>query len=112
MLKKILTFNLLFVLVFQPVAATILVPASMTDQTATGDLLKHSKHCPDRATPDCADMQGCFAPGHSSCDAKVTSLLFISLFDAAVLLDVLPAQLGNHYSLAPQGPPLRPPRYS
>jgi hypothetical protein len=112
MLRKIFIFNLLFVLVFQPVAATMLVPASMTDQTATGDLLKHSKHCPDRATPDCADMQGCLAFGHSSCDAKVTSLLLISLFDATLLLDALPAQVSNHYSLIPQGPPLRPPRYS
>jgi len=112
MIKKILIFNLLFVLVFQPVAAMMLVPASMIDQTATGDLLTQSKHCPDRATPDCADMQGCLAFGHSSCDAKVTSLPFINLLDPAVQLDVLPPQLGNHYSLAPQGPPLRPPRYS
>jgi len=112
MLKKILIFNLLFVLVFQPVAATMLVPASMTDQTATGDLLKHSKHCPDRATADCTDMQGCIAFGHSSCDTKVTSPPFKGPFDAAVLLDVLPAQLDYHYSLAPHGPPLRPPRYS
>jgi hypothetical protein len=112
MLKKILIFNLLFVLVFQPVAATLLVPASITDQAEAGDLITQSKHCPDKTAPDCADMQGCIAFGHFSCDSKVTSLLFVSLFDAAILLDILPAQLGNHYSLAPQGPPLRPPRYS
>ena len=112
MLKKILIFNLLFVLVSQPVAATMLVPASMKDQAGTGDLLTQSKHCPDKSAPDCADMQGCIAFGHSSCDTKVASLLSISLSDAAVLLDVLPAQLGNHYYLIPQGPPLRPPRYS
>jgi len=111
MLKKLLVFNLLFALVLQPVAATMLVPASMTDQAGTGDILTQSKHCPDKTAPDCADMEGCVAFGHSSCDAKVTSLPFVSLFDAAILLYV-PAQLGNHYSLTPQGPPLRPPRYS
>jgi hypothetical protein len=112
MLKKILIFNLLFVLVFQPVAATMPVPASMTDQAGTGDILTQTKHCPDKTAPDCADMQGCIAFGHSICDAKVTSLSFISLFDVAVLPDVLAGQLNNHYSLVPQGPPLRPPRYS
>jgi len=112
MLKKILIFNLLFVLVFQPVAATMLVPASMTDQAEAGDLITQSKHCPDKTAPDCTDMQGCIAFGHSSCDAKVTSLLFISLFDAVVLSDVLPVKFSNHYSLVPQGPPLRPPKNS
>ena len=112
MQKKILIFNLLFVLAFQPVAATMLVPAVLTDQTGTVSPLTHSKHCPDRATPDCAYMQGCFVSGHSNCDAKITSLLYVSLFDTAVLRNVPPVKVSNHYSLIPLGPPLRPPRYS
>jgi len=112
MLKKILIFNLLFVLVFQPVMATIIMPASLTDQISTGGLVTQSRHCPDRATAGCADMETCFTIGYSNCDAQVATLPFLNRFDAVKLPGELATDASNYYLLIPQGPPPRPPRYS
>jgi hypothetical protein len=112
MTRTLLILNLLMVLVFQPVAATLLVPASMTDPASPGDLLTQSRHCPDRTAPGCADMETCSAIGYSSCDAQVAALPCINRFDAVELPAELKANVSNFYLLIPQGPPLRPPRYS
>jgi hypothetical protein len=112
MIRTILILKLLIVLVFQPVMATMLVPASLTDQEKTGDLLTQSRHCPDRATPGCADMEACSAVGYSSCDAQIAALPIMNRFDAVKLPGELATNANNYYLLIPQGPPGRPPRYS
>ena len=112
MTRTLLILNLLIVLVFQPVAAAMLVPASMTDQVNTGDLLSQPTHCADRTAPGCADMEACSAIGYSSCDAQVAALPCVNRFDIVELPDELAANVSNYYLLIPQAPPLRPPRYS
>jgi hypothetical protein len=112
MTRTLLILHLLIVLVFQPVAATMLVHASMTDPASTGDLLTQSTHRVDRTAPGCADMETCSAIGYSSCDAQVAALPCINRFDAVELPAELKANVSNYYLLIPQGPPLRPPRYS
>ena len=112
MTRTLIILKLLIVLVFQPVAATMLVPFSMTDQVNTGDLPGQPTHCVDRTAPGCADMETCSALGYSSCDAKAVALTCISRFDAVELPGELAANVCDYYLLTPQGPPLRPPRYS
>ena len=112
MTRTLLILNLLIVLVLQPVAATMLVPASITNQASTGDSITHSRHCPDRTAPGCAEMETCSTIGYSSCDAKVAALSCLSRFDAVELSGELTANVCDYYLLIPQGPPLRPPRYS
>ena len=112
MLKKILIFNLLLVLVFQPVMATMIVPASLSDQVNISELLTQPRHCPDRTAPGCADMETCFTIGYSSCDAQVATLSFVSRIDAVKLPGELATNDNNYYLLIPKGPPPRPPRYS
>jgi hypothetical protein len=112
MIRTILIIKLLIVLVLQPVMATMIVPASLTDQVKTGDLLTQSRHCPDRATPGCANMETCSAIGYSSCDAQIAALPIMNRFDAIKLQGELATKASNYYLLIPQGPPPRPPRYS
>lgn len=112
MLKKLLIFNLLFALVFQPVMATMTVPASLSDQVNIGDLLTQPRHCPDRTAPGCADMETCFTIGYSSCDAQVATLFFVNRIDSVKLPGELATNDSNYYLLIPKGPPPRPPRYS
>jgi hypothetical protein len=112
MTRTLLILNLLIVLVFQPVAATMLVPTSMTGPASAGDLLTQSTHCTDRTAPGCTDMEACSAIGYSSCDAKVAALPCINQLDAVELPGGLAANVINYYLLNSQGPPLRPPRYS
>jgi hypothetical protein len=112
MLKKLLTLNLILVLVFQPVAVVFAGSGGLDDQMTTNHFSSSMMDCEHMNTLVCPGMDICANVGHTGCDLK--SLRILSTVEPGTLylsMTMLPNR-GFLFPLAESAPPLRPPRIS
>lgn len=109
MIKKLLTINLVLVLVFQPVAVVFAGSGGLDDQITTSDSVMDCEHM---NTPDCPGMDSCTNIGHTGCDLKnlrILSIVAPGTFNLSITM-LSPGEA--RYPLTDTTPPFRPPRIS
>ena len=112
MIKKLLTLNLILVLVLQPVAVVFAGSGSVGDQNAITNLSSSVMDCEHMNTLDCPGTEVCSNVGHTGCDLKNQRFLSIvgpGTFNLSI--SMLPHR-GFLFPLTESAPPLRPPRIS
>ena len=112
MIKKLLTINLVLVLVFQPVAVVFAGSGGLDDQITTSNSSSPVMDCEHMNTPDCPGTDSCSNPGHAGCDVK--NLRILSIVETVCLGPSNSIQLykNAYFPLTETAPPLRPPRIS
>ena len=112
MIKKLLTLNLILVLVFQPVAVVFAGSGGVGDQNTITNLSNSVMECEHMNTLDCPGTEVCSNVGHTGCDLK--NLRFLSIVEPGTFnlsISLLPPR-GFLFPLTESAPPLRPPRIS
>jgi hypothetical protein len=112
MLKKLLTLNLILVLVFQPVAVVFAGSGGLNDQMTTNHFSSSMMDCEHMKTLDCPGPDICSSIGHTGCDPK--SLRILSTVEPGTFnlsITMLPHR-GFLFPLTESVPPFRPPRNS
>ena len=112
MIKKLLTLNLILVLVFQPVALVFAGSSSPEIQVANSNSSSSTMDCVHMSTLDCPGMDICSHVGHTGCDIKNLRLLFVVGTVSLGLSHLLQAYKNDCIPLTETDPPLRPPRIS
>ena len=77
MIKKLLTLNLILVLVFQPVAVVFAGSSNLETQVANSIFSSSTMDCEHMNTLDCPGMDICSNVGHTGCDIKNLRILSI-----------------------------------
>jgi hypothetical protein len=112
MIKKLLTLNLILVLVFQPVAVVFAGSSSLETQVANSYFSSSTMDCEHMNTLDCPGMDNCSNVGHTGCDVKSLRILSIVETVSLGLSHPVQAYKNDHIPLTETDPPLRPPRIS
>ena len=112
MIKKLLTINLVLVLVFQPVAVVFAGSGSLDDQITTSNSSSPVMDCEHMNTPDCPGMDICSNLGHAGCDVKNLRILSIGETVSLGPSHSIQQYKNAHFPLTETTPPLRPPRVS
>lgn len=112
MLKKLLTLNLVLVLILQPVTVVLAGGSDVNDQVASGYFSGIVMDCEHVDTMDCPGKEVCSTTGHAGCDVK--SLRILAVVGPGSLDVGRPLQLhkNGHFPVTENAPPLRPPRIS
>jgi hypothetical protein len=112
MIKKLLTLNLILVLVFQPLAVVFAGSGGLDDQITTSNSSTPVMDCEHMNTPDCPGTDICSNLGHTGCDVK--NLRILSIVETVSLgpSHSIPVYKNACFPLTETAPPLRPPRIS
>ena len=112
MIKKLLTLNLMLVLVFQPVVFVFAGNGDLDDQITPSNFSSSMMDCEDMNTLDCPGTEICSIAGHTGCDLK--NLRFLSIVKPGTFnlsVTMLPYR-DFRFPLTETSPPLRPPKIS
>jgi hypothetical protein len=112
MIKKILTINLILVLVFQPLAVVFAGSVGLDDPIITSNVSAPVMDCEHMNTPDCPGTDICSNLGHTGCDVK--NLRISSIVETVSLGPPHSMQVYKdaYLPLTESAPPVRPPRIS
>jgi len=112
MIRKLLTINLVLVLVFQPVAVVFAGSGGLDNQITTSNSSSPMMDCEHMNTPDCPGTDICSNVGQAGCDLKslrVLSIVEPGTFDLSI---TMLSDVEARYPLTDTAPPLKPPRIS
>ena len=112
MIKKLLTINLVLVLVFQPVVVVFAGSGDLDNQITTSNSSSPVMDCEHMNTPDCPGTDICSNVWHAGCDLKSLRILSIvepGTFDLSI---TILSHVKARYPLTDTAPPLKPPRIS
>ena len=112
MIKKLLTINLILVLIFQPVAIAFAGSGGLDDQISTGNFSGSVMDCEHMNTLDCPGTDICSNIGHTGCDLKSLRILSIVEPGTFNLSITMLLHRESHFPLTETAPPLRPPKIS
>ena len=112
MIKKLLTINLVLVLVFQPVAIVFAGSGGLDDQITASNSSSPMMDCEHMNTPDCPGRDICSNVGQAGGDLKSLRLLSIVEPGTFNLAITMLSHVEARYPLTDTAPPLKPPRIS
>lgn len=112
MLKKLLTLNLVFVLILQPVTVVFAGSSDGNLQVAGGYFSDIVMDCEHMDTMDCPGKDVCSTMGHAGCDVKSLRILSVVEPGSLDVGESLQLHKNGYLPLTANAPPLRPPRVS
>jgi hypothetical protein len=112
MIKKLLTINLILVLVFQPLAVVFAGSGSLDDQITTSNSSTPVMNCDHMNTPDCPGTELCSNLGHTGFDVKNLPSFSIVETVSSGPSHSIQVYKNASFPLTETAPPLRPPRIS